>query len=218
VTRQIFCLKKPEVIHSTDPSGLEYFGCDQNWYLSSWQQISGCGPTTASTLLLYECKSGRIRLPLEVLSREDCVRLMEAVWAYVTPTPNGIYLSEQFCDGMMSFAASHGFELDCHALNVIENRMERPSFSEVLAFIQNGLIMDRPIAFLNLSNGDLDNLEEWHWVTLVALETDSDTQAAYATIFDGDKSETIDLKQWYEQTVEGGSMVYLVVRQNQPAE
>ncbi len=208
MTRQVYTLQRPDAIHATDPTGFEYYGCDQNWYGSDWQKISGCGPTTASTLLLYQSKCGRIRLPLEVFTQADCLRLMETVWVHVTPTADGIYLSEQFCGGIQSFAASHGFELVCHALNIPENRMERPDFDEVLSFIRVGLSRDNPIAFLNLSNGDLEDLEEWHWVTLVALETDDEARTASVTVFDGDRSLAVDFKRWYEKTVEGGALVY----------
>jgi len=202
-------LIKPENIHTVDHSGMEYFGCDQNWYESEWQQISGCGPTTASTLLVYLQKSGRIDLPVRVFEQKDCIRLMEAVWTHVTPTPDGIYLTEQFCSGLQSFARSHGFSLSCHSLDIPGPENERPPISAVISFIMEGLAKDSPIAFLNLSNGAVSNLEAWHWVTLVAIEADEAMEQAIITIFDGDKSDTIDFRQWYQTTDEGGSLVYL---------
>ena len=223
----VHTLSKLDTIHTVDQSGLEYFGCDQNWYTSKWQKMSGCGPSTASTLLLYLQKSGRIDLPIHVLEQKDCALLMEDVWSHVNPTQNGIYLVEQFCAGIQSFAHSHGFELDCHSLDIPESIESRSGLADAVAFIIRGLAQDCPIAFLNLSNGAVSNLEEWHWVTIVALETDADLATSenlltddrldagdhqaqvLVTIFDGDKSDTIDFKLWYQTTTDGGALIYL---------
>jgi len=198
-----------ENIHVVDHSGQEYFGCDQNWFSSEWQQMSGCGPSTASTLLFYLQKSGRIDLPVHGLERKDCMLLMETVWSHVTPTQDGIYLIEQFCSGIQSFARSHGFSLDCQSLGIPESTESRPDLADAVDFIARGLDQDCPIAFLNLSKGAVINLEEWHWVTIVAIETDDKRDQVFVTIFDGDKSDTIDFKRWYQTTIDGGALIYL---------
>ena len=202
-------LRHLENIHVVDHAGHEYFGCDQNWYSSEWQQMSGCGPSTASTLLLYLQKSGRIDLPVHVFEQKDCKLLMEAVWTHVTPTQDGIYLIEQFCDGIQSFARSHGFSLDCQALNIPERTSLRPELTDVISFIAYGLDQDCPVAFLNLSSGEVNNLEAWHWVTIVGLETDERQDQVFVTIFDGDKSDKIDFKRWYQTTIDGGALIFL---------
>lgn len=202
-------LRHLENIHVVDHSGLEYFGCDQNWYASKWQQMSGCGPSTAATLLLYLQKSGKIDLPVHGFEQKDCMLLMETVWFHVTPTQDGIYLIDQFCSGIQSFAHTYEFSLDCQSLEIPERTESRPELANVVAFITCGLDHDCPIAFLNLSNGAVNNLEEWHWVTIVALETDDTQDQVSVTIFDGDKSDTIDFKRWYQTTIDGGALIYL---------
>ena len=202
-------LQKLENIHVVDHSGLEYFGCDQNWYSSEWQQISGCGPSTAATLLLYLQKSGKIDLPVQGIEQKDCMLLMETVWSHVTPTPDGIYLIAQFCAGIDSFARSHGFSLNCQSLDIPEPAAARPPITDAVAFIASGLDHDCPIAFLNLSSGDVNNLEEWHWVTIVALETDESQGQVVVTIFDGDRSDKIDFRRWYQTTTGGGALIFL---------
>jgi len=200
-------LRHLEYIHQVDPSGVEYFGCDQNWYPSEWQQVSGCAPTSAATLLVYLQKSGRIHFPMDVLGQRDCRLLMESVWNHITPTMDGIYLIDQFCTGARSFAAAHGFALDCHSLNIPEGRAERPRLRQVVKFIREALKHDSPIAFLNLSNGAVANLEAWHWVTVVSLAADRTLAHVQATVFDGDRSDVIDLRQWLATTSEGGALV-----------
>ena len=204
-----YTLRNLKNIHAIDHSGLEYFGCDQDWYASKWQQVSGCGPSTAATLLLYLQKSGRINLPVHVFEQKDCLLLMEAVWSHVTPDQDGIYLIEQFCSGIQSFARSHGFTLDCHSLDILESGALKPKLADAVTFISNGLAKDCPIAFLNLSNGTVTNLEEWHWVTIVALKTNDTQNQSIVTIFDGDKSDTIDFSRWYQTTADGGALIYL---------
>lgn len=201
-------LRNLENIHAKDQSGQEYFGCDQNWYASEWQKKSGCGPTTAATLLLYLQKSGRINLPVNVLEQKDCMLLMESVWAHVTPTQDGIYLIEHFCSGVQSFAAANGFALNCHSLGITDDAAAKQGMNDAVEFIKKGLTDDCPIAFLNLCNGDVCNLEGWHWVTIVALESDDEYDQITVTIFDGDKSEKIDFKSWYQTTTGGGALVY----------
>lgn len=204
-------LQNLDNIHAKDQSGTEYFGCDQNWYASEWQQVSGCGPTTAATLLVYLQKSGRIKLPVTILEQKDCMLLMEAVWAHVTPTPNGIYLIEQFCEGVQSFAKMHGFDLTCHSLSIVESAALQSDLDDAIEFIKNGLAADCPIAFLNLCSGNICNLEGWHWVTIVALESDDENDQISITIFDGDKSEKIDFSSWFRTTTGGGALIYFEV-------
>lgn len=202
-------LRNLETIHAVDHSGLEYFGCDQNWFASEWQKMSGCGPSTAATLLLYLQKTGRIELPVRVNEQKDCMLLMDAVWSHVTPTPDGIYLIEQFCAGIQSFAASHDLVLQCHSLGIPDKNTSQPPLQDIVEFISTGLELDCPIAFLNLSSGSVSNLEEWHWVTVVALETDTEQDRTWITIFDGDKSDKIDFQQWYLTNTDGGALIYL---------
>ena len=203
-------LQHPEMIRAMDPSDGEYFGCDQNWFSSDWQQQAGCGPSTAATLLLYLHKTRQMPLPVEVYAKKDCLLLMEEVWSHVTPTPDGIYLIEQFCSGIASFADGHGLRLQCHSLDIPDNDGLRPGLEAVVQFIVQGLENDSPIAFLNLSNGEVADLEEWHWVTMVSLEADEASQTVQAEIFDGDTAKVIDFKLWYQTTVEGGALIYLL--------
>ncbi len=202
--KRLHQLKNLTNIQGENTQGMHYFGCDQDWYASPWQRASGCGPTTATTLLVYLQKTGRIHLPVEVLEHQDCRLVMDEVWQHVTPTRRGIYLVEQFCQGMMSFAASHRLELTCQSLSIDS---ERPELARAVDFIASGLDQDSPVAFLNRSNGQVENLEGWHWVTIVELEQSGSDVAV--KIFDGDRAIRIDFKKWYETSDQGGALIYL---------
>lgn len=206
-----FKLQKADNIHISDGNGRIYLGCSQKWFTSILKRLSGCGPSVATNILLYLSKEHGIVLPVEVKTKDDYAELMEAVWEHVTPTNRGIYLPEQLIDGILSFADEYGFKVNSHKLAIPKSKNERPSLSEVVEFISNGLLSDCPVAFLNLSSGKVKNLDEWHWVTLVALEADSALNEVTAVIYDGSEEFQIDLKLWLETTTLGGGFVYFTV-------
>ncbi|HHU12061.1 MAG TPA: hypothetical protein GXZ64_02390 [Clostridiaceae bacterium] len=208
-------LKSIDYLHVRDKAGMEYYGCNQEWYSSIWRRLAGCGPSVAATLLLYLQRAGQVDFPVTGYEKKDCLGLMEDVWTHVTPTIRGVNTGEIFCSGIRSFAAANGFTVDCEIVNVPKCKHSRPLFLDLVSFIGDGLNRDCPVAFLNLHNGKVKSLEAWHWVTVVSLEAD-DSRRATLTVFDGDKSAELDLALWFETTKKGGAFVYLK-RSEQPA-
>lgn len=203
-----YSILSPSSIHIVDDSGNTFFGCDQEWFGSHWQRLSGCGPSVASNLLLYLHRAKNIRLPMAVNNQTDYIKLMEVLWSHVTPTHNGVYMLEQFYNGVHDFAQDHGYCLENFSLYVPEKKTAQPKLSAIVDFISEGLLQDCPVAFLNLSNGDVCNLEKWHWVTIVSLKIDPDNSYVLVKIYDAAESVIIDLKLWYETTTLGGGFVY----------
>ena len=60
------------------------YGCDQQWFSTERQRSSGCGPSVASSILLY---LNRSRQPNEETPccKNRCTAFMEEVWEHVTP-------------------------------------------------------------------------------------------------------------------------------------
>lgn len=201
-------IKNPKYIHLRQRSGDLYYGCNQEWFGSSWQRQSGCGPSVASNILMYLHGSKAIQLPQEVNNRDDCIKFMEEVWNHVTPTERGVNTLELFCNGVKKYLHTQGYDLECFSLEIPNKRTERPSLNTVVEFIAKGLQSESPVAFLNLSNGMVANLDRWHWVTIVGLEADHDNGRVSAEIFDAGQAFAIDLKLWYETTTLGGGFVY----------
>jgi hypothetical protein len=81
----------------------------------------------------------------------------------------------------------------------------------VYAFLDEALAQDLPVAFLNLCNGDEANLDEWHWVTIVALTPDPYGGVLLAEVLDGGTVKRIDLEKWYASTTRDGGFVALSV-------
>lgn len=204
-----YALAAPEKIHIEDREGNTWRGCDQEWFSSHWQRLAGCGPCVVSNIMLYLYKEGLADLPLEVADKDGFIKLMEAVWEHVTPTTRGIHMSELLCRGAMGFAEAYGLKITCNSLDIGKRKSERPELKAVADFIAEGLEKNLPVAFLNLSNGAVRNLDQWHWVTIVALKREGGDESVTADIYDGGMQKTVDLKLWYETTTLGGGFVYL---------
>lgn len=203
-------------IHVTDSTGFEYFGCNQQWYSTFWQRLSGCGPSVATTLLIYLQRSGKIHFAVSGYDQKDCKLVMDDIWSYVTPTRHGVNTSDIFCEGIQRFAKDQGFAIACDRLVFSRFDEPRPALNEAVQFIADGLAQDCPVAFLNLHNGKVKNLESWHWVSIVGLDHDASLEKVTLTIFDGDKADLIDFKTFYETTKKGGALVSLRVPDTKP--
>ena len=124
------------------------------------------------------------------------------------PTAAAVILSylartrpEQMAEGMASFAAARGLTLTPGLFVFPSARTKRPPYEQVEAFVRRALERDCPVAFLNLHNGRVKELDYWHWVTITALE---DTTAV---ILDSGSALRIDLRLWYETTKRRGGFV-----------
>lgn len=198
-------LKHLELFNITD-GNVTHLAGNQDWYAELWHQRAGCGPTNSANVLWYlsQTRPGlRALCPYDGGTRQGFVELMDATWHYVTPGRRGVNTTKIFTDGVMRYAGDIGVALRCDVLEIPYQVAKRPDADSMLAFIDDALRQDLPVAFLNLSNGVLDNLDSWHWVTLISADTDAGT----ATMLDqGNKCE-LDMKKWLETTVFGGGFV-----------
>lgn len=185
------------------------FGCDQEWYVSEWQRLSGCGPTAAANLIYYLTHNDPALSSQSCFNDKTfCLSLMEEIWAYVTPTSEGVDTTKMFYESLLPYFQSKGIRVTYEFSDLPEDKALRPSFSEVLDFLIRAMQNDAPVAFLNLCNGDEDQLEEWHWVTIIALEYSENRETAFVKILDQGQIFTINLTLWYNTTALGGGFVY----------
>ncbi|NLZ49087.1 MAG: hypothetical protein GX895_09955 [Clostridiales bacterium] len=187
-----------------------YYGCDQEWYSSKWQRLSGCGPTVATNIIFY------LLHRKDVFSYENSfngkthwMSLMEEIWQYVTPTSRGIPNTKLFCEGMVKYSEAKEMNILHSYFDVPKDKNYRRPFQELIKFIETGLDKDIPVAFLNLCNGNEKNLDKWHWVTIVSLEYEEDGSSAFANILDCGSILKVDLALWYDSTKEGGGFVFV---------
>lgn len=182
----------------------EYCGCGQGWYRKKWQKMAGCGPTTAANIFLYmDREEGG-----SCLTIGDCRRRMEELWRFVTPGLQGVNTTAKFRKGVSGYASSKGLEIEIEVCDVPEERSERPELGMVLAFIEEALSKDCPVAFLNLCNGMELSLHKWHWVTIIGLEHDGDEDSATVEVLDEGSLKRLNLALWLDTTRKGGGFVY----------
>ncbi len=204
-------IRHPEYfqIFSEDES-TKLFGCDQEWYRSHWQRISGCGPTAASNLMYYISRSKQVASGVNMTNnKEKCLTLMEKVWAYVTPTQQGVDTTKRFVDSLGGYLDELQLKADLHVLNIAKDIKNHPTVEDVVMFLDQAMRSDAPVAFLNLCNGDETTLEEWHWVTIISLEYNEDTSQVYVEIIDESQVKRINLSLWLSTTTRGGGFVYI---------
>ena len=194
-------VKNPEYFEIIDKStGMKYYGLNQEWYKKPWQRMAGWGPTVASNIILYGKKNaGTVKV--------DAVKLMDEIWKYVTPTLKGVNSTNIFYNGLSSFAKSSGTNLSYDAVDVPKKKDMRPTLEKIVNFIKGSLEKDIPVAFLNLNNGEEIKLDEWHWVTLMAMEYEEDLSTVKAEILDEGMKKEINLLLWYNTTALGGGFI-----------
>lgn len=187
------------------PQGGHYMGGAQVWFNDFRKRMSGCGPTTASGMLWYLARSRQNSALCETgkAEKSDFLKHMHKVFDHVTPGAMGVSSAAAFSAGIMRYGSSCGVRLQTRVLKIPAVRGMRPAPEAVRDFIIQSLGEDLPLAFLNLSNGSLANLDNWHWVMMIAFEPESMT----ATICDSGGTKDINLGEWLETTALGGGLV-----------
>ncbi len=190
-----------------------YFGCDQEWYPTEWQKRSGCGPTTACNILLYlKFLNFSEKKAINNNSKEFALSQMQEVWRYITPSEKGIPTTEIFCHDIGDYYKSKNLEATCYSFDIPKDKYLRPEFKEVIHFIENAMLADSPVAFLNLCNGEVEALDSWHWVSIVSLESNEKGNVGNVQIVDEGLLKKIDLYSWYNTTKLGGGLVYITLQ------
>jgi hypothetical protein len=108
--------------------------------------------------------------------------------------------------GAEEFSASLGVPMRAERLKVPISRSCRPSVAETVAFIEQSLANDSPVAFLILSSGATPALDSWHWVTIFDL----DKETTVIHFIDNGEKFQADIGRWLETSIMGGSFVRLV--------
>lgn len=205
-------LKTPELLEVQTRHRV-FVGGSQEWYSESWQRMSGCGPTAASNLIWYLTRS---RSDLKHLcdvgsgDKASFVKLMSEMFTFITPGMLGVNTSAIFTAGMLKYCEAYGVKLIPQALEIPKLSIMRPVLEKAHEFILCSLRSDCPVAFLNLSNGNQHRLDSWHWVTIIALETNA------MSIFISDQGRilNIDFDAWLKTSLLGGALVYFHTEKN----
>lgn len=204
-------LSHPEHLHLPNSAFSPYLGADQEWYPQLWQRKAGCGPTTASHLVLYNAKNHPSLGLQSADTKDEMVALMETLWTYITPGIMGVHLVSQFKRGLERYISDRALPVSVASLALAKDKSRRADLDEVKAFLVASLSDDQPVAFLNLSSGEVDNLDPWHWVTIVGLEQEYEEGRLLVEVYDGGRRWIIDLTTWYHTTTRSAGFARLVL-------
>lgn len=210
MTRKIILSDMKLLIVRDDSDCCDYCGCNQEWFADAWQRQAGCGPSVAANILFYQQRKSQA-IPLHYL-KKDLLHYMEEAWEYITPERDGITSTEAFLRKVRGYASAHALDIHYDALDVHAEKAQRPSFDTVIDFIASGLKKETPVAFLNLCNGEELNLECCHWVTIAALQYDSEKAIIKAIICDEGMTKEINLALWLSTTTLGGGFAYFLLQ------
>ncbi len=181
------------------------YGCDQEWFPREIQRLSGCGPTVASDIVIYNML--KYNPDFVDGTKEDALSVMNYVWDYVTPGINGIPSGKIFTEKFKTMADANKRRVEFQILEVPEDKRFRPDYDDIANIIKEGLISDQPVAFLNIDSGHVKNLDDYHWVVIIGAEFDNDD--CVIRIFDEGVEKELSISEWESKTVRGGALVYL---------
>ena len=174
-----------------------YYGFSQEWYKDEWQRRAGCGATVVSSIINYYNQRNNFK----EVRISDALKIMEELWNYLLPTEQGLNSIKLFYDGIKSYY--DGKEVTIDYINVdIKNKV---SLEEIIKFIYKELSEDRPLAFLNLCNGEENNLDKWHWV--VVVEMFEENGEYFLNIIDDKEIIKINLSLWYRTIKNDGGFI-----------
>jgi hypothetical protein len=199
-------LSKPDIF-KIRKGNIVYYGPNQVWYTKRFQKMAGCGPTSCSNIVWYLSQTKDKYKELctyDGVTYEGFLKLMEDIWKYVTPGIMGVRNVKIFEKGVVKYGRDKGISLSCQTFEVPEQKhLKDTDIVAAFDFIEQALKEDLPVAFLNLSNGQLINLESWHWVTIWELNREKGS----VSILDQSRIEEIDLKLWMSTSSKGGGFV-----------
>ncbi len=183
-------------------NGKTFMGGDQKWFHTKWQRLSGCGPTTVTNIFIYQTRKNEPDATRPMAKATYQAR-MEEVWKHVTPTIHGIPTTDLLLKGVPGLLAAHGYRGVLDKLDI--GPMAHVELAAVVDFLKTHLQQDIPVAFLTLDIGKEPGLDEWHWVTIVAMDEPRGNDS-YAMILDNGDIKAVNLGLWLTTTKKGGGL------------
>ena len=174
-----------------------YYSGDQDWYNSYIKRLAGCGPTTASTITMYELN----KLNYHEYTKKEFISLMKDLWKYITPGMMGVDTVDKYKDGYDKYLKTSNLNISKSKILILDTA----SIDEIENYLQEAIKADHPVAFLNLNNGSEKQIDSWHWTTIVSLENINNN--LYVEICDEGLLKKVNLSNWLN-TSSRGSFIY----------
>ncbi|WP_022819847.1 hypothetical protein [Fusobacterium russii] len=201
-----YCIRNREFLDVNDKKSQngKSHGLTQEWYKDSYQILAGCGATVAATILIYyeQCKS------FKNLEISDVLYKMEELWAYLLPIKGmGLNSTQLFYNGIVKYFKDKNIEIKYSHIDI--NVKNKISLEQIVNYLKNEILNDRPVAFLNLCNGEENSLDRWHWVTVYEIfkEKLNGKEEYFLNILDDREIKKINLSLWYSTIKNDGGFV-----------
>ena len=171
-----------------------YYGGNQDWYNSYIKRLAGCGPTTASTITMYELNKN--------YSKKEFIKLMNDLWNYITPGMMGVDSVEKYQKGYDKYLKDNKLDISKSKVLYLDNS----TIIDIENYLTEALNSNHPVAFLNLNNGSEKEIDSWHWTTIVSLEKISNN--LFVEVCDEGYLKRINLSSWLETSGRGSFIYY----------
>ena len=225
VGMSVIGLKFKDLLLVEDEYGSLTTGGDQHWFpKEGFIPPGACGATTASNVLAYLLRSRKelyekaanaglegLAAPVDIRhanilpnKKRDFIEFMKKVYRFTYPRIGGL-MADAFLEGISGLSEEYRLHITVERLIVPIARSKRPSFVESAEFLMSSLEAELPVAFLILSNGCVEGLDTWHWVTILAL----DEEGKRVQIADNGNVFWADIETWLDTSIMGGSFVSL---------
>ncbi len=196
----------PEWLQIRTETGVSY-GFDQEWFTDAWQRRAGCGPTTATQVVMYRAYKDGLLNPGEHKTIDSVLPWMEKLWTYVTPGHGGLYKTRWFVEGVQSYLHDNQLGYSVKSLSIYPFNINRPTSESVAEFIDAALSEDCPVGFLNRHRGKEEGLSTWHWVPLIGMRRDGKEYRCF--VYDEGMERYFSLNQWLKDSTLGGGFVFI---------
>ncbi|HJC50230.1 MAG TPA: hypothetical protein H9754_06595 [Candidatus Anaerostipes avistercoris] len=151
------------------------YGGNQEWFSGEFQRLAGCGSVTGSNLAAIYAASDENMKPLydpktDPYCKEEYLKLMETMYAYMKPGFMGYPLIGRFARDFVRYAGNRGILLSPEKLFLPKKK------EQSLNFILGAIKAGDPVAFLILRHPARWLREDnWHWVTITGYDEENHT-------------------------------------------
>lgn len=113
----------------------------------------------------------------------------------------GVDTVSKYQDGYDKYLKTSNLSLSKNKILILNNS----SINEIFNYLFEAINDDHPVAFLNLDNGSENQIDSWHWTTIVSLEKIDDT--IYVNLCDEGLLKKVNLSNWIK-TSNNDSFIY----------
>lgn len=184
-----------------------FYGGDQEWYADSTKISRGCGPTAAANITYYLANKDNSEYgelyPYSSIDLDDFLSHMNTLYDLIKPGLLGTTSLMDWTSKVEDYATSKGVTLN----GVVTG--DPTTLDNAATYIKNGLLVDSPVATLNLQPPYTGYGYAWHWMTITKYFRDEVDNRWIAVSSWGDRY-SINYRTHYDAMANwlGGGLMY----------